>query len=230
MTSIGAVDHIYGKACTGALNAYFNAVFTNNFRRLYNMLKFICMALVACTIIAPMTSHATYVFTDVAYTSNTVTFTIDGDMTGYQAPSISPDQFSIRYTPGMVDSEFTPNVSWAPNVFDNKTLADVGNTGLFSSTIPYSWSIYFNSLANSVATMNTVTLTMQGDWLNPGFDASDISFWWGNGLTNNSSNSNPTFLGVDAAVVPIPAAIWLMGTGLIGLIGISRKNKIQSTV
>lgn len=30
---------------------------------------------------------------------------------------------------------------------------------------------------------------------------------------------------IDTAVVPIPAAVWLFGSGLIGLIGIARRNK-----
>ena len=33
------------------------------------------------------------------------------------------------------------------------------------------------------------------------------------------------FSGVDTSVVPVPAAAWLMGSGLIGLIGVARRKK-----
>ncbi|MDX2504381.1 MAG: VPLPA-CTERM sorting domain-containing protein [Gammaproteobacteria bacterium] len=50
----------------------------------------------------------------------------------------------------------------------------------------------------------------QGTWEFSGQTASDVTFSW--------SSSNNT-------VVPVPAAVWLFGSGLIGLIGVARRKK-----
>jgi len=50
----------------------------------------------------------------------------------------------------------------------------------------------------------------QGTWEFSGQTASDITFSW--------SSSNAT-------VIPIPAAVWLFGSGLIGLIGVARRKQ-----
>jgi hypothetical protein len=44
-------------------------------------------------------------------------------------------------------------------------------------------------------------------------------------IWSSSENASFSFTDVQAAVVPIPGAIWMLGSGLIGLIGIRRKFK-----
>jgi hypothetical protein len=50
----------------------------------------------------------------------------------------------------------------------------------------------------------------EGTWEFTGQTASNITFSW--------SSSNAT-------VVPVPAAVWLFGSGLIGLVGVARRKK-----
>ena len=44
-------------------------------------------------------------------------------------------------------------------------------------------------------------------------------------LANPSANNTFTVDTLRRTAVPIPAAVWLFGSGLIGLIGMSRRNK-----
>jgi hypothetical protein len=37
---------------------------------------------------------------------------------------------------------------------------------------------------------------------------------------------NPTFIGGSVTVVPVPAAVWLFGSGILGLIGVARRRNI----
>ncbi|BCG63794.1 MAG: hypothetical protein methR_P1525 [Methyloprofundus sp.] len=63
-----------------------------------------------------------------------------------------------------------------------------------------SWT--FSSFVN----LDKVTLTVDGFWTDGRFD--NLEF--------------------QPSAVPLPAAVWLMGSGLLGLMGYSRKNKGQS--
>lgn len=66
---------------------------------------------------------------------------------------------------------------------------------------------------------------------NPGGLVQDYDDWGTVAQANNSAGSDPQGLQVanfllyqDAAVVPVPAAIWLFGAGLLGLIGVARRK------
>ena len=41
----------------------------------------------------------------------------------------------------------------------------------------------------------------------------------------NTLDDNFYIRTADAAVIPVPAAVWLFGSGLLGLIGIARRKK-----
>jgi hypothetical protein len=110
-----------------------------------------------------------------------------------------------------------PGISWAvgtlldgwlgDSVLDNGTQLGVGfitqDTNLYSS-------LGYQALPPSLT--NTAT---------------SLAFFT---IEETDSSGNTTFLGfgrLDAvSAVPIPAAVWLFGSGLLGLIGIARRKKV----
>ena len=171
-------------------------------------------------------ASATFMFSDVGMTSNTLTFTIDGDMTGYAWTGGSYNShFSIGYEGDIFTTTGgnAPN-SWTTSVFDNENI-NINGEGhtLTKFGYNYSWSWYTNSLWDAVAADRTVTLTL-GNYLNP-TETGIVSFYWG------SVNSNPVLLGsVDydgsnpSAPVPEPATCLLLGIGLFGMVAVGRKK------
>jgi len=57
---------------------------------------------------------------------------------------------------------------------------------------------------------------------NNGFTTSDV---WGQLATFTIDRSTSTVSWAQFSAVPVPAAVWLFGSGLIGLIGIARRKK-----
>ena len=90
-----------------------------------------------------------------------------------------------------------------------------------------------NWLATNFTTTATLVLTGSDQFIF-GVSHDGGTTWMGDtSLVNNGANSitigfaDGSFLAVDVRVVPaipVPAAVWLFGSGLIGLIGIARRK------
>ena len=118
------------------------------------------LAIAALFLVSPFAANADLIFSDLSYTSNSFTFTVDGTLTG-TTPG-SDGAFGIQYLGDLFnDLPFTAN-TWSTSVFDGLSLPLEynGNTGTFGGTWGYSWSFYDVDLGGAVATNRTITLTM----------------------------------------------------------------------
>ena len=134
------------------------------------------------------TANALFTISNVSYTSGSVTFTIDGDMTGYADNPTSRSQFSLFYGSGgdiyVGPMSLNPN-TWSRPVFDNKTLDLDGNTGGLS-TGDYTWSKYTTGLFDAAVNNATITVSFGSAPLDESAANPIIQFVWGNPSTNQA--------------------------------------------
>lgn len=123
---------------------------------------------------------------------------------------------------------------WVDISYDNSLLSFTGTSNLssFWDTINVSDSgsvvtIYFESMTSETAT-NTV-LTLGFDTLDAGLGSlgidnhgASVSFL----DVNSHGISGISYVGADYTItaVPVPAAVWLFGSGLLGLVGVARRR------
>jgi hypothetical protein len=88
---------------------------------------------------------------------------------------------------------------------------------------PTTWSgIGFDTLANDPATGNFTVATITLRAAAPGTTSLEILS--SSEFFSSTEQLFPTLLDGTVHVVPVPAAVWLFGSGLLGLIGVARKK------
>jgi len=130
----------------------------------------------------------------------------DLDLTDINDPYKFFESMSLSYWNG---SAFASLGSTIKNTSDMAGDVDV------SATDPITWSL---DLASILVDLNSSQTNDNGFWIQLGFGS---KYDW------NGTNT-PEYLTASLAVssVPVPAAIWLFGTALIGFVGMSRKTVV----
>ena len=96
------------------------------------------------------------------------------------------------------------------------TDGNLGNN--HTSTFDFAWFLDDNGDADSLRIESTGQLNI--------YDYGSISASDEYAASGRGAANSITWLVTRPAVVPVPAAIWLFGSGLLGLIGIARRKKI----
>ncbi len=161
-------------------------------------------------------------------------------ITGWRLPTTGPvngSAFNYNYSSNG-STDYAYNISAPGSAYPGSTgsemahmfyitLGDKGYNDISGSSPQAGWG-----LTNSGPFSNIQTIL--GYWSATSY-APNPSYAWGFGYGYGDQQSlgktNPAYAwavhsgDVGAAVVPIPAAAWLFGSGLLGLIGVARKKK-----
>ena len=143
-------------------------------------------------------------------------FTISGELASYGTLStFYKGSTSVSFLLQGVDGILTANNGGAFSL-SSIDLVEV-NSGTPYATITFT---------GASVTLGTVTQSFQLDG-NPGFQTFDFTVPGFDDVTSVSWQNNPLFHEFDNIVVsqvPLPAAVWLFTSGLLGLIGVSRRS------
>ena len=129
----------------------------------------------------------------------------------------------------MIGDEFFPNAFGltagetilATGTFDDSILGAGTNTASFTGTIDVNGTFY----TSADASVSTLTFT-DGSLVDFNFVALDSSFNSNFLEFDDFSDMAGQWGAVTISPVPVPAAVWLFGSGLLGLAGIARRKTV----
>ena len=133
---------------------------------------------------------------------------------GYQVNNPLPVGTGCGTNPSCVitnptDPGFGGNSTWGNNFGGNGTPSNVG-TGFGSSLY-----FYYLTGSGSSSTIGAGSNAIQTAFANA----------TGDGMWSLSANGTATYAIPGVSAVPVPAAAWLFGSGLLGLVGIARRKQ-----
>ncbi len=165
-------------------------------------------------------ANATLVFSDVSYTSDTVSFRTTGDLSGYAIPA-RPGFFSLTFEGDLFTSGVNANINWTNAIFTGASVWNKGNSGDWESwNTPGAWLMFSSPLVSTTTALGAITtLRLGGNVLNESSLTGEIVFNW----DIDADFTSHTELGrVTVGQIPEPTALVLLSMGLVGL-GIRRK-------
>ena len=98
------------------------------------------------------------------------------------------------------------------------------NTGAGCNGVTLATQVNAYTINTNMANLGICTTGMVNDGI-PGVGMTSPSFGNFNGNFDIMSATMVSYVTAPAAAVPVPAAVWLFGSGLLGLVGIARRKK-----
>ena len=177
-------------------------------------------------------AKAALIFSDLVLTDNSLTFTVNGDMSGYDLTNTynGVTDISIIYSGDVWNSSVSgvSSNNWTNTMFDGVAFV-AGGTGLWDSNTLYSWIELDSRVSNDMtASNNRVTLSFTNSYFNTAATSGQIDFIAGWGNSNSSLRSELLGSFVIGQVqqppqVPEPSGLALFATALLALRLLTRK-------
>ena len=132
----------------------------------------------------------------------------DLDLTDINDPNNFYESMSLSYWDGSAFASLN-----SPTII--KSSADMDGVVNVSAIDPITWNL---DLASILGDLNASQSSDNGFWIQLGFGSKYNSTGW----------NTPEYLtaSLTVAPVPVPAAVWLFGTALIGFVGMSRRTVV----
>lgn len=133
---------------------------------------------------------------------------------------------------GGIDLSFNKDVISILSVSINESVWDFGGLGISTGTIDNSLGTVNGIMVNTFADVGTAFTVATIEFQAIGLGVSDLLLnefnlnpWASGGSVINPALESSSIT-VEASVVPVPAAVWLFGSGILGLIGVARRKKV----
>ena len=161
--------------------------------------------------------------------------------TSVQGPYQIGDVFSVD----IMGSGFTSNVDGGGvnlsfdqsrlnvlSVSIDESVWNFGSTGVSTGVIDNGAGLVDGIMVNTLADVagDFVIATIEFQAMDVGISSLLLSDWGINPWASGGSLINPDYIAssVEVSAVPLPAAVWLFGSGLIGLAGVAKRRKLNS--
>jgi len=179
-------------------------------------------AAAAILLVAQQLQAATISWNDIDYSTNlNNVFTLD----------ITGSDFDVNVDGGGVNLSYDPNIVNVLSVSIDESVWDFGSEGVDTG-----------SINNTVGTVNGITVNAWSevtddfvvasvDFIAVGSGVTDLTLneFYFNPWASTGNSINPLFQAGEVTVssVPIPGAVWLFASGMMGLIGLSKRKKMN---
>lgn len=131
---------------------------------------------------------------------------------------------------GGVNFSFDSNILNVLSVSINESVWDFGGFGISTGTIDNENGTLDGIMVNTFAdvTGDFVIATIEIQAIATGSSLLSLSEYVLNPWASDGSPINPDFIdaSVNVSAVPVPTAVWLFASGLVGLIGVARRRNI----